>query len=132
MKLLLTALAALAAGCASTPEGLKADPSNRKAVTVAVNYQLAFKRITEAHRECAPLQLLPVGQVINEAHLYPDMKMGTLTIGASGFGTQIRQHLEITASGNASTELVLFAGTRPQAFLNRYEKWAKGQAVCDV
>lgn len=123
---------ALLAGCASTPDGLKANPDNRKATTVAVPYQLAFKRITETYRECAMSPLLPIGQLINEAHIYPDLKTGTLTLGASGFGTQIHQHLEIAAKGETSTELVLFAGIRPQAFLNRYARWATGSASCDV
>lgn len=123
---------AMLSGCASTPDGLKANPDNRKATTVAVPYQLAFKRITETHRECAMSPLLPIGQVINDARLYPDLKSGTLTLGASGFGTQIHQHLEIAAKGDSATELVLFAGIRPQAFLDRYARWANGNPSCDI
>lgn len=122
----------LLAGCASTPEALKENPENRKAITVAVPYQLAFKRITEGQRECLPQNFVPIGQVINDAQLYPDLKMATITLGASGIGTQIRQHLEIASKGENSTELVLFAGTRPQAFLDRYARWANGSRSCDV
>lgn len=118
-------------GCASTPEGLKANPDNRRATTVQVPYQLAFKRITETLRECSSSPLLPIGQVINDARLYPDLKTGTITLGASGIGTQIHQHLEVSAAGEA-TELVLYAGARPQANLDRYKRWANGNPSCDV
>lgn len=123
--------AAILAGCASTPEGLKANPDNRRATTVQVPYQLAFKRITETLRECSSSPLLPIGQVINDARLYPDLKTGTLTLGASGIGTQIHQHLEVNGAGEA-TELVLYAGARPQANLDRYARWANGNASCEV
>jgi len=119
-------------GCASTPEGLKANPDNRKATTVPVGYQLAFKRITETLRECSSSPLLPVGQSLNEARLYPDLKTGTLTLGASGFGTQIFQHLEINAANESSTELVLYSAAKPQANLDRYARWASGNSSCEI
>lgn len=118
-------------GCASSPEGLKSNPDNRRAVTVQVPYQLAFKRITETLRECSSGPLLPVGQVINDARLYPDLKQGTLTLGSSGFGTQIWQHLEINAAGE-ETQLVLYSAAKPQQNLDRYARWASGSASCEI
>lgn len=134
MNRLMISLAATAllAGCASTPEGLKSNPENRRAVTVQVPYQLAFKRITETYRECAMSPLLPIGQVINDARLYPDLKSGTFTLGASGIGTQIYQHLEIAAAGDGATEIVLFAITRNQQSLDRYVRWAGGDRSCTL
>lgn len=133
MKSLSSFLAAsvLLVGCASSPEGLKSNPDNRRSAVVEVPYQLAFKRITETLRECTTGPLLPVGQVINDAHLYPDLKMGTLTLGASGFGTQIHQHLEVSAAGE-DTQLVLFAAAKPQANLDRYARWANGGSSCGI
>lgn len=125
------ACAALLSGCASTPEGLKANPDNRRAATVPVGYQLAFKRITETLRECSSSPLLPFGQVINDARLYPDLKQGTLTLGASGVGTQIWQHLEVNAAGD-ETQLVLFSAAKPQANLDRYARWANGSTSCEI
>jgi len=132
-SILISAMATLAiAGCASTPEGLKTNPENKKTAVVPVNYQLAFKRITETYRECAMSPLLPIGQLINDARLYPDLKMGTFTLGASGFGTQIHQHLEISAAGEQSTEIAVFAAVRAQQNLDRYVRWAAGNASCEL
>lgn len=119
-------------GCASTPEGLKSNPDNKRVASTKVPYQLAFKRITEAIRECTPPNIVPIGQTINESRLYTDLKTATITLGASGFGTQIFQHLEITGHDESSTELVLFAATKPQAHLERYVRWAEGGTNCDV
>lgn len=131
LALLTITASSILAGCASSHEGLKANPDNRRAVSVQVPYQLAFKRITETLRECTSGPLLPVGQVINDARLYPDLKQGTLTLGSSGFGTQIWQHLEINAAGD-DTQLVLFSASKPQANLDRYARWASGSASCGI
>lgn len=128
---LVLAAASMLAGCATSPEGLKSNPDNRRTATVQVPYQLAFKRITETLRECSSGPLLPVGQVINDARLYPDLKQGTLTLGSSGFGTQIWQHLEINAAGD-QTQLVLFSAAKPQQNLDRYARWASGNSSCEI
>ena len=132
MKMIVLLGVLLLSACASTPQGLKSNPENRRSATVPVPYQLAFKRITETQRECASSPLLPIGQVINDARLFPDLKTGTLTLGASGFGTQIHQHLEVTHKTDSSSELVLYSAARPKQNLERYARWAAGNASCEI
>ncbi|MBH2008222.1 MAG: hypothetical protein I8H71_00845 [Xanthomonadaceae bacterium] len=70
--------------------------------------------------------------VIRDGRLYPDLKMGTLTLGSSGVGTQIVQHLEVNWASDGSAEIVLFAKLNRNEHLRRFAKWAQGNPSCSI
>lgn len=78
------------------------------------------------------MPLLPIGQSIADAKLFSDLKLGTLTLGASGVGTQIYQVIEVQGLDNGKTEVVLFAKVKTQAHLERLKRWASGSLSCDI
>jgi hypothetical protein len=119
------------AACATSPANLK-QPEYRSSVTVPQPYQLALKRIVEGDRECAPAQLVPIGQVISDVQNYPDLRMGTITKGASGVGTQIYQVIEVHEVDAGTAEIILFTKANRDKFLRRLERWSTGDTSCKV
>lgn len=132
MKAIALSCAALAmvTGCATSPGNMKSN-ENKASATVSVPYQLALKRIVDNDRECMPTQLLPVGQVINDVQNYPDLRMGSITKGSSGIGTQIYQVIEVREVDPASSEIVLFTKSRRDQLLTRLTRWANGGSGCE-
>lgn len=117
--------------CATSPANLK-QPEYRSSVQVPLPYQLALKRIVDGDRECAPVQLVPIGQVINDVQNYPDLRMGTITKGSSGVGTQIYQVIEVHEIDAGSAEIILFTKTNRDKLLGRLERWSTGDTGCKV
>jgi len=120
--------AVLVVGC-STPADLKADRAPA-VFTVPVGYQLVLKRLVEQHQLCAMVPLLPIGQMINDVQNYPDLRMATITRGASGIGTQTHQVLELREVGAGQTEVKLYQRFAPEKFAKAYERNALGENVC--
>lgn len=129
-QIMIVLAGALLAGCAMTPDGLKENPENKASFRAADGYQTVFKRIVDANRECAPVPLLPLGQVIADAQLFSDLKLGTLTLGASGVGTQIYQVIEVQEIAPSESLVTLYAAARRDGALARLKKWANGEKTC--
>lgn len=130
MKTIITLfLAALLAAC-STPSDLKTNTPS--VFTVKTGYQLVLKRFNDQHMECAPLVLMPIGQLINDVQNYPDLRMATIVRGASGIGTQTHMVIEIRETAPNETEVKLYRGEPLQSKLAVvYERWANGGKGCD-
>ena len=128
MVALVAVAVAVLAGC-STPADLKADRAPT-VFTVPVGYQLVLKRLVEQHQVCAMVPLIPIGQVINDVQNYPDLRMATITRGASGIGTQTTQVLELREVGAGQTEVKLYQRFAPEKFAKAYERNALGENVC--
>lgn len=127
-KLMLLLAAGVLAGC-STPGDLKA--GNEPAVfSVDVGYQQVLKRFVDQHRECDASPLLPLGTVINDVQNYSDMRMATITRGASGVGTQTHQVIELRETAPGRTEVKLYQRFRVAHFAEVYKGWASGGTTC--
>lgn len=117
-------------GCASTPQGLKDDQEAKRAFVVPENYQLVLKRIVEQNQECRAQPLLPIGQVIFDVQHYPDLKEATISSGASGFGTQIYEVINIQGLPNGGASVTTWSKIRTDEFSRRIAKIAAGEKGC--
>jgi hypothetical protein len=117
----------LLGACASTPQSLTSDPGNRRVARVAAPYQVAFKRVVEASRECFAPPLF--GRTSADATVYPELKQGTLVLGGGTIGAQIV--VEVSEATPGTSEVVVYA-KRPDAHLARIERWAGGDPRCDA
>jgi hypothetical protein len=129
-RLMVVAIIVLA-GCASTP-GKLAQPENAETFELEMGYQEALRNIAAGTRECAPLQMLPLGQQINDTQHYPDMRQGRITLGASGVGTQITQVVDVQESEPGKTKVTVYAKhprTRA-AYARNARRWATGDMSC--
>jgi len=130
MRLISTALAVCAvAACATSPTGL-VKPENRAAVVIMVPYQLALGRIVEFSRECARPPFSTFAHVVNEIEYYPDLRGARIINGISGIGTQIYQVIEISEVDAESAEIALYARLNRRRLLERFRRWASGDASC--
>ena len=129
--MLVGGLVSALAGCASTPGGL-AQPENEITFEVPMGYQEVLRNIAAGTRECAPVQLLPLGQQINDVQHYPDMRQGRITMGASGVGTQIYQVIDVLETQPGRTKVSVFAknGRARDTFSARARRWAEGDMAC--
>lgn len=99
----------LLSACASTPGGLKDDPAALRSFEVQAGYQTVLRRLVEHNAECSGAPLLPIGQVIFDVQNYTDLKVATITQGASGFGTQIYLVMEMTETSPGVTTVKLWS-----------------------
>ena len=118
------------AGCASTPDGLRADASAKRVVVLSVGYQTVLKRLVDHHRNCVAGPLLPIGSAINDVDHYPDLRMATIVRGAQGFGRDIFQVYDLVEVAPGSTRLTMYfpLGTDRQAALAK--RVAEGDGAC--
>ncbi|HIE1100622.1 MULTISPECIES: hypothetical protein [Stenotrophomonas] len=128
MRHLSLVIAALLAGCATSPKGLER-PEYASAFTVDQGYQLTLKQIVAAIEECRPVQLLPVGQLINDVQNYSDLKEARIVQGASGVGTQIYKVIVLKEVEQATT-VTLYTRMRAGEELEKLKKWAMGSTDC--
>lgn len=125
-------LSVLLAAC-STPGDLKSNNPEPAVFSVKAGYQTVLKRMVDQHRECAGGPLLPIGQLINDVQHYPDLRQATIVRGASGFGTQTHQVIEIRETAPNQTEVKLYQrwdGLRAKLGA-LYERWANGGGGCE-
>ena len=127
---LILLLATLLTAC-STPGDLKAGNPEPAVFKVKAGYQLVLKRIVDQHRECDGGPLLPVGQIINDVQNYPDLRTATIVRGASGFGTQTHQVIEIRQTVGDETEVKVFQRYRIAQAGVLYTRWANGGKGCE-
>lgn len=128
--LILVAVLGLA-GCASTPGGL-AQPGNAEVFELDMGYQEALRNIAAGTRECGPVQILPLGQQINDTQHYPDLREGRITLGAAGVGTQITQVVDVREVAPGRTQVTVYAKhprTRA-AYVAHARRWATGDLSC--
>ncbi|WP_208800379.1 hypothetical protein ACCQ13_14840 [Xanthomonas sp. NCPPB 1638] len=130
MKKIVLLAAAVISGCATSPKGLE-KPEFSSTFTVDAPYQLVLKRIVEADRECRPTQLVPIGQVINDVHNYPDLREAKIVQGASGVGTQIYVVISIKELQSNHSEVTLYARTARAKQSARLQRWAEGGGGCE-
>lgn len=121
-------MAVLLAGCATSPKGLER-PEYASVFTVDQGYQLTLKRIVAATEECRPVQLLPVGQLINDVQNYNDLKEARIVQGASGVGTQIYKVIALKEVEGVTT-VTLYTKARAGEALASLKKWAAGSTEC--
>lgn len=123
-------LAVLLAAC-STPGDLKAGNPEPAVFKVKAGYQLVLKRLVDQYAECAGGPILPIGQVINDVQNYADLRQATITRGASGFGTQTHQVIEIRETAPNETEVKLYQRFAVAKFGALYERWSNGGSGCE-
>ena len=123
-------LAALASGCATSPQGMREDLASRRVFTVQEGYQLVLKRLVDNHQKCAMGPLLPIGQVINDVQNYPDLRMATIVRGASGFGSQTHQVFDIKETAPNRTEVSFWMKMRTDHWAREYQRVAEGSTSC--
>lgn len=128
MRRLSVVIAALLVGCATSPKGLER-PEYASTFTVDQGYQLTLKRMVAAIEECRPVQLLPVGQAINDVQNYSDLKEARIVQGASGVGTQIYKVIVLKEVEQVTT-VTLYTRMRAGEELEKLKKWASGSAEC--
>lgn len=131
MRALHLLLVAALCGCATSPQGME-QPENAAAFTVSQPYQLTLKRIVDADAECQPVQLVPIGQVINDVQHYPDLREAKIVKGASGIGRQIYQVIVVREPPAGGSEVVLYAKAHRGDLLARLRRWATGDPSCDL
>lgn len=119
------------AGCATSPANLQ-QPENAASFTLAQPYQLTLKRIVEADGECQAVQLVPLGQTINDVQHYPDLREARIVKGASGVGRQIYQVIEVREPPQGGSEVTLYTKLHRGKFLARLQRWATGDPACDL
>ena len=128
-RILIAVIVALTlAGCAYTPAGME-QPQNAHTFTVDQPYQLTLKNIVEADQGCQDLQLVPIGQRINDVQHYPDLREAKITQGASGIGRQIYQVIHVREVGEG-TEVTLYIKLHARARLEQLQRWALGDKEC--
>lgn len=123
-------VAVVLAGCASSPQGLRADSEAKRTFLVDASYQLVLKRLVDNHAECTSGPLLPIGQVVNDVQNYPDLRSATIVRGAMGFGTQIHQVLDIKETAPGQTEVAFWMKLRTDYWANFYRSIAQGGSGC--
>ncbi|PPU32126.1 hypothetical protein XspCFBP7912_13195 [Xanthomonas sp. CFBP 7912] len=108
-------------------------PEYGSTFTVEQPYQLTLKNILAGDQECRPIQLLPVGQQINDVQNFPDLREARIIQGASGVGRQIYDVIVIKELDGKSvvTHYRKGEGTR-RKFVTRTERWAHGSKSCDL
>ena len=132
MKYCLIWLFVFATGCASTPNGLQSDPEALRVFNVSEPYQLIFKRLVENHQECSHTPLLPLGQSIFETNNYPDLRLATIVLGASGVGTQIYLSIEISEVSSNESKIKMWTKIRTDKKANQVKRIAEGGIGCDL
>lgn len=128
MRCLSLVIAATLAGCATSPKGLER-PEYASAFTLDQGYQLTLKQIVAAMEECRPVQLLPVGQAINDVQNYNDLKEARIVQGASGVGTQIYKVI-VLKEVEGITTVTLYTRMHAGKELEKLKKWAAGSTEC--
>lgn len=123
---------ALLAGCASSPQALKAEPDSHRTFLVDGSYQTVLKRVVDHHQACDTAPFLPIGAVINQVNHYPDLRFASIVRGAEGVGRQIVSVIEIKQERPEVARIDLWAIARPDAFMERYKKVAAGAPGCNL
>lgn len=117
-------------GCASTPQGLKDDLDAKRSFSINGNYQAILKRLIENRQECRPQPLVPLGQIIQDVHHYPDLREGTIIEGASGFGTQIYLVIVVKGDGQDKATVTTWTKIKPDEFSEKIKKVVNGEHHC--
>lgn len=119
-----------ASGCASTPDALKQDASNKREVTLPIGYQTVLKRLVEHEQKCGHRPLLPVGSMVNEVSHYPDLRTARIVRGAEGIGRDVRMVIELDEPAASTTRMAMYFMFRPDAGAARLVEVANGRADC--
>lgn len=127
----LAAIALALGGCASTPGGMRDDPSVKRVVVLDLGYQTVLKRLVDWWGECGGSSMLPIGQLINDVQHYPDLRQATIVRGATGVGTQIHGVIDLREVGAGKTEMTTYYKIRPDANAAQQRKAAEGSRSCE-
>jgi len=125
----ILALVALT-GCASSPDDLRSDASVKRLIVVDMPYQLALKKIVDHHQRCDVGPLLPIGQVINDVQHYPDLKLANIVRGAQGIGRQIHLVIDIEATDDGGSKVILWSKFPIDRLHKRYRSVLSGAEGC--
>lgn len=128
--LMAWAMAAVLAGCASTPGGMRTDADAKRVAMVEANYQLVLKRLVDHWAECGPQPVLPIGQAINDVQHYPDLRQASIVRGGQGFGTQILHVIDLRETAPGRTEMVTYTKVATDTFAARMMRVAGGASGC--
>ena len=129
-KLVVIAIAVAISGCATSPQGLE-KPEYANTFTLDQGYQLTLKNIVDGDEECRRGPLLPIGQVINDVHNYPDLREAKIVQGASGVGRQIYRVITIRDVDGRS-EVTVYAKNHGAKIAEQYSSWARGDRACKL
>ncbi|MDX9688803.1 hypothetical protein [Halopseudomonas formosensis] len=127
-KIVLFAVLVVLSACATSPQGLER-PEYATTFQLDQGYQLSLKNIVDGDEECRRGPLLPVGQVINDVHHYPDLREAKIVQGASGFGRQIYRVISVRGV-DAGTEVTVYAKHHGAKIAEQYALWARGNRDC--
>ncbi len=129
-KLLAGLMVLLLSACASTPGGLRDDPSALRSFEIKAGYQTVLKRLVDQHENCTGGPLIPLGGYVFDVRNYPDLKVASIASGSSGFGTQIYLVIDLSEPTPGSTVMKVWSKIATDRIAKEKQRVAEGDLSC--